>query len=312
MGIQAAPEIKFQLIESAMKKEGWLLDVSSMCKIAGVSRSGYYRWLKSAPQREAGEARDRADFELILNAYKYKGYAKGARQIYMRLLHEGIRMNLKKIKRLMRKYQLRCTIRSINPYKALDREMRTNKVAQNLVNRQFRDFMPREVGLTDITYIPFKGTFCYLSTIKDVCTKEILAYAVSWSLKVDFVIKTMERLEEKHGNEGIERMIIHSDQGCHYTSNRFIEKLKEDDFVRSMSRKGNCWDNAPQESFFGHMKDEISEKLIKCKTEVEVEALIDDWIEYYNTERYQWDLAKLSPMEYYEYVKTGIYPLAKV
>lgn len=74
-----------------------------------------------------------------------------------------------------------------------------------------------------------------------------------------------------------------------------------------MSRRGNCWDNAPQESFFGHMKDEID--ISNCKTFNEVKVIIDDWIDYYNHERYQWDLAKLSPCEYYEYVKTGIYPL---
>lgn len=74
-----------------------------------------------------------------------------------------------------------------------------------------------------------------------------------------------------------------------------------------MSRKGNCWDNAPQESFFGHMKDEIN--LFGCKTFDDVKVIIDDWIDYYNNERYQWNLAKLSPVEYYKYVTTGEYPL---
>lgn len=312
MGIQAAPEVKFKLIEEAMKQEGGVLDLTSMCKIAGVSRSGYYRWINAASKRESKEERDRADFVLISNAYAYRGYQKGARQIHMRLLHEGTRMNVKKILRLMKKFNLVCKIRRGNPYKKLDREMRTDKVCGNLIDRKFSDYLPREAGLTDITYIPFKGHFCYLSTIKDVCTKEILAYAISWDLRIDFVIKTLRLLKENHGNEGIERMIIHSDQGCHYTSNKFIEKLKDEDFVQSMSRKANCWDNAPQESFFGHMKSEILEKLAKCATQREVEALINDWIEYYNTERFQWELAKLSPVEYYEYMKTGEYPLAHI
>ncbi|SFC59421.1 IS3 family transposase, partial [Butyrivibrio sp. YAB3001] len=79
---------------------------------------------------------------------------------------------------------------------------------------------------------------------------------------------------------------------------------------QSMSRKANCWDNAPQESFFGHMKDEID--LSECKKYREVKAIIDDWMDYYNNERYQWQLAKLSPNEYYKYITTGIYPLGDV
>ena len=74
-----------------------------------------------------------------------------------------------------------------------------------------------------------------------------------------------------------------------------------------MSRKANCWDNAPQESFYGHMKDEID--LSNCQTHTQVAALIDDWVDYYNNERYQWDLARLSPNEYYEYIRSGQYPL---
>ena len=78
-----------------------------------------------------------------------------------------------------------------------------------------------------------------------------------------------------------------------------------------MSRKGNCWDNAPQESFFGHMKDEISDLVANCKIFSEVKSVVDDWMDYYNRDRYQWDLDKLSPQEYYDYVMTGIYPLTK-
>ena len=88
--------------------------------------------------------------------------------------------------------------------------------------------------------------------------------------------------------------------------------LADNDFFQSMSRKGNCWDNAPQESFFGHMKDEIEDKLHRCKTFEQVKALIDDWMDYYNNDRCQWELAKLTPTEYYVYHTTGVYPLADV
>ena len=100
---------------------------------------------------------------------------------------------------------------------------------------------------------------------------------------------------------------IHSDQGFHYTSYRFIQLLKDHALRQSMSRRGNCWDNAPQESFFGHMKDEID--LSGCTAFEQVRAILDDWIDYYNNDRYQWQLAKLSPNEFYTYLTTGVYPL---
>ena len=130
---------------------------------------------------------------------------------------------------------------------------------------------------------------------------------VSAAYCVDFVLETVNILIENHEISLSTETLIHSDQGCHYTSYSFIQILKDKQLRQSMSRKGNCWDNAPQESFFGHMKDEID--LSKCKTFNDVKVIIDDWIEYYNNERYQWNLAKLSPVEYYKYVKTGVYPL---
>lgn len=87
--------------------------------------------------------------------------------------------------------------------------------------------------------------------------------------------------------------------------------MEDSNFVRSMSRKATCWDNAPQESFYGHMKDEISSKVADCKTFPQVTKVIIEYMNYYNHHRYQWDLAKLAPAEYYEYSTTGIYPLPK-
>ena len=122
-----------------------------------------------------------------------------------------------------------------------------------------------------------------------------------------FVLLTVEQLIENHGIFLTEETIILSDQGVHYTSYKFIEIVNDSKLRQSMSRGGNCWDNAPQESFFGHMKDEIN--ISFCKSFEEVKVLVDDWIDYYNNERYQWGLAKLSPNEYYDYITTGIYPI---
>lgn len=300
---------KFEIIHETLNQRGNTLSAAMLCDIAGVSRSGYYRWVNAEAKRDEKEEQDRADFEIILEAYTHRGYDKGARGIYMTLLHQAppIVMNVKKIRRLMKKYGLFCEIRKANPYRRMAKAIRTNNVADNLVKREFTSYGPRVVLLTDITYIPYNGVFCYLSTILDAFTKQILSYVLSESLEVDFVLETVNRMVEKHGVSLRTETIIHSDQGCHYTSCSFIQLVKDKGLRQSMSRRGNCWDNAPQESFFGHMKDEID--LSGCTTFIQVKTIIDDWMDYYNKERYQWQLAKLSPNEYYQYITTGIYPL---
>ena len=309
MGIQAAPEVKFAIIREATLRDDNLLKISTMCRIAGVSRSGYYNWCASTSARLAREDTDRKDFDLILEAYRFRGYDKGARGIHMRLLHSpGIIMNVKKIRRLMRKFGLRCQIRKANPYRRMARALATSNVAPNVVDRQFRK-APRKVLLTDITYLSFGTGKCYLSTILDAYTHEVLAFRASLTLKVDFVLDTVDRLVQEHGSTLDNETVVHSDQGCHYTSYAFIQKLKDADFVQSMSRRGNCWDNAPQESFFGHMKDEIADLITRCDTFEVVLARVDDWMDYYNNDRGQWDLMKLAPREYYQYLLTGVYPL---
>ena len=227
----------------------------------------------------------------------------------MHLLHQDppIVMNIKKIRRLMNKYGLFCPIRKANPYRRMMKAMRTNTVADNELNREFTVHGPRKVLLTDITYIPLNGKFCYLSTVIDAFTRQVLSYVLSESLEVDFVLETINQLIEKHGITLDSETLVHSDQGSHYTSYKFIRLINDAGLRQSMSRRGNCWDNAPQESFFGHMKDEID--VTDCSTFEHIKVVIDDWIDYYNNERYQWQLAKLAPNEYYEYLCTGIYPL---
>ena len=301
---------KYEIIHNAIKRDNNLLSISRLCEIAGVSRSGYYAWEDAAPIREKREESDRTDFGKILEAYKFRGYAKGARGIFMRLLHTGQRMNLKKIRRLMRKYGLKCPFRRPNPYRQMAKAIKTNSVFPNVVDRKFDDGGVRKVLLTDITYIFYDRGVCYLSTILDAFTHEILAYELSPNLMVDFVLQTVDDLVIEYGCTLDDTTIIHSDQGCHYTSKAFIDKLKDYSFVQSMTRKGNCWDNAPQESFFGHMKDEIKYEIAMMKSFGEVKEKIDDWIDYYNNDRYQWELSKLSPKEYYRYATTGVYPIA--
>ena len=222
----------------------------------------------------------------------------------------GIRMNHKKILRLMRKYGLWCPIRQANPYRRMAKELRTNTVAENRVNREFRSHGPRKILLTDITYIRFKKEFVYLSVIKDAFTMQVLAYQLSESLEVDFVLQTVKQLLKDHLCSLDATTILHSDQGCHYTSIAFRELLRDSRLRQSMSRRGNCWDNAPQESFFGHMKDELRPYIHGWKSFQDVKDRINDWMEYYNNDRYQTILQWMSPNEYYHYIVTEELPAA--
>lgn len=274
-----------------------------------VSRSGFYAYedrLKNENDNPR-EIQDRKDFELILEIYNRRGFKKGSRTIYMILKKENKLMNLKKIQRLMRKYGLICPIRKPNPYKKMMKALEESTVAPNLLERKFREYGPRVVLLTDITYLFYADhRKCYLSTIKDAYTKEILAWALSINMEEDFVLDTINMLINNHKSELKTNSLVHSDQGIHYKVLLFQELLKNNDLRQSMSRKANCWDNAPQESFHGHMKDEID--LNSCKTFEDVKNMIEEYINYYNNERPQWELAKLTPSEYYEFTITGIYP----
>lgn len=234
----------FELILAETKNKS-ALNVLELCELAGVSRSGYYRWIAAADKRIAREAADYADFLLIQKAYNFRGYTKGSRGVCMRLRRMEIKMNRKKVQRLMRKFHLFCPVRRANPHRRMAKALQTNTIAPNYVNRQFRTHGPRKVLLTDITYLRLHQKHVYLSVIKDAYTKQILAYQLSESLEVDFVLDTINSLMEKHSYEMDATVWIHSDQGCHYTSVAFRQLLEDYDLRQSMSRRGNCWDNAP-------------------------------------------------------------------
>ena len=284
--------------------------MGELCSLFGVSRSGYYRWISTAQARTARESQDRADFEKILEAYRFRGYKKGCRSICMRLKRMGVRMNHKKVTRLMRKYGLFCPIRKANPYRQMMKALKTSSIAPDLVKRQFREHGARKVLLTDITYLRLNGGFVYLSVIKDPYTMQVLSYVLSDSLEVDFVLETVKKMLAEHACELDAEVLIHSDQGAHYTSVAFRELLENSDIRQSMSRRGNCWDNAPQESFFGHMKDELREYIPTWTCIEDVQARIDDWMDYYNNDRYQTALKGMSPNEYYHYLVTNELPAA--
>lgn len=254
--------------------------------------------MKSQKSRERQEQKDEEVRDIILKAYHFKGRKKGARQIKMTL--EGqydIVYNLKRIRRIMKKYNIFCPIRKANPYRRMMKATREHTVVPNLLNREFKQDTPGKVLLTDITYLFYgNGKKAYLSTIKDGSTNEILAYNVSSSLALALATDTLHKLKRNPRIKLSKDAFIHSDQGVHYTSPEFQALVKKYKLGQSMSRRGNCWDNAPQESFFGHFKDEAYIK--QCNTLVELKKEIKQYMIYYNNYRYQWDLKKMTPVQY--------------
>jgi putative transposase len=274
--------------------------ISYLCKIIGVSRSGYYNYfsLKSQEARDKHDIEDDAMRDIILKAYNFKRRKKGARQIKMTLTGKfNTIYNLKRIRRIMKKYAITCPIRKANPYRRMMKATKEHTVLPNLLNREFKQNIPGKVLLTDITYLFYgNGKKAYLSTIKDGSTNEILAYNVSGNLRLDIVTDTIIKLKKNRKIKLTKDAFIHSDQGVHYTSPVFQRLVKNHGLGQSMSRRGNCWDNAPQESFFGHFKDEAHIK--PCETLENLKKEIKDYMAYYNNHRYQWNLKKMTPVQY--------------
>ena len=172
-----------------------------------------------------------------------------------------------------------------------------HKTCKNALNREFKQDIPQKVLLTDITYLYYgKGQKAYLSCVKDCATREILAAHISTSLTMEIVYSTLDKLNETLDGLIYPGAILHSDQGFHYTHPEYQRRIKEMGFIQSMSRRGNCWDNAPMESFFGHMKDEVNYR--DCQSLVELQECIYDYIVEYNHHRPQWTLNKMTPVQY--------------
>ena len=288
----------FELIRITIRDNNLKNVVSYLCASAGVSRSGYYNYLSNESKRERREEIDIKVSDDILMAISFRGYKKGSRSIKMLLEDKfGICYNRKRIMRIMRKYNIVCPIRR-KKYKY--KVTKEHKVCKNYLQREFKQNVPGKVMLTDISYLQYgNAKTAYLSTILDASTNEILSFKVRENMKLDLVISTLNELKDNqfvHFDDGM----IHSDQGWHYTNPQFRIRAAEMGLQQSMSRRGNCWDNAPQESFFGHLKDEVDIK--HCNTFDELHTLISDYIYYYNNDRYQWNLNKMTPIQYRNYL----------
>jgi putative transposase len=167
----------------------------------------------------------------------------------------------------------------------------------NVLDRAFDQRIPFTVFCTDITYIPFQNRHVYLSVVKDIASGEAVAWNLSRGLEEALVLDTMRDMPRVH-----EGAMIHSDQGFHYTNPQYITAVEALGMLQSMSGKGSCIDNAPIESFFGHMKDELDYRL--CASFEELRSRVDEYMRYYNHERKQWARNKMSPVQYREHLLT--------
>jgi transposase InsO family protein len=180
------PSEKYALIYDVVTAAGKAFSVSHLCDVAGVSRSGYYRWLDCAPARVRREQADYEQHLLINDIFQKKHRKAGWRVIKMNLARQGIIINHKKIGRLMKKYGLVTQIRRRNPYKHLAKATQEHRTAPNVLQRRFDQGTPHKAFSTDITYLyDGNGQRSYLSVIKDLATAEIVAHLVSASMSVD-------------------------------------------------------------------------------------------------------------------------------
>ena len=271
--------------------------VQSILKKIGLSRSSYYSIL-SNDNYGMKDKRDEIDFQHIKTVMDYKGFKKGSRTIYMMLPGMcGVHFGRAKILRLMKKYGCVCTVRKERPELKTNRENLKNNRKPNLLKRRFRLARPNEILLTDVSYLKYSTNKTeYFSCIKDAVTGRIVNHVTSSYNDLSLATDTIACLEST------ENALFHSDQGTLYFNDEFQNKLKKLGYEQSMSRRGNCWDNSSQESYFGHMKDECD--FSKCSTPEDVKKKVDEYIYYYNYERPQWTRNKMTPVDYENYLNS--------
>ncbi len=235
----------------------------------------------------------------MINKYaRRKKFKFGIRRLKMEIERDlSIKINLKRIARIKKIYEIPTVIRKKSKIAMGMAKSSLISVKENIIEQNFTVETPRTVYSTDVTYLTNKrGKRAYLSAVKDLCTNEIVGHSVSEINDLAFVMKSIHQsMIEKN-----RKLIIHSDQGFQYTSPAYQSYLENNEVTQSMSRKGNCLDNAPIESFFGHLKDECEYK--DWKTIRELKMKIGKYIKYYNEKRPQWSLKRKTPVEYRSFI----------
>ena len=279
------PRIKYHIIYLHRNE----YRVSVMCKTFGVSRSGYYDFVRrlDRPETDAGLA------QLIREQQKHCRQTYGYRRMWMWLGKQGIHHNPKTVLRVMKKYDLLAEIR--RPRKWVNMGQQVHRY-ENLLNRDFHADRPNSKWVTDISYIHTGQGVLYLSMIRDLYDNSIVAYKTAESQTINLVLDTIRLAVKQEKKKVAGRLQLHSDQGFQYTSQAYFNLTKEYGITPSMSRRGNCYDNALAENFFSILKSECIYRQ-KIKTFHQANQLIDDFIYFYNHERIQ--------------LKTGVPPLER-
>ena len=261
--------------------------ITVMCKFFDVSRSGYYDYVKRMDKPNKDETLVQRIGDCQERCHKTYGY----RMVQIWLQRElGQRVNHKAVLRIMNKYGLLSEIRRRKKYKQCGQQI--HKYA-NLLNRDFYADKPNQKWVTDISYVHTSQSVLYLSIIRDLFDKSIVAYKTGTEQTVNLVLETIKAAKRKE--EVTAELQLHSDQGFQYTSSGYFNLTKEYGITPSMSRRGNCYDNACAENFFGIIKSECIYRT-KPRTFAEARQLIDDYIYFYNYERIQLK-TKLTPIE---------------
>ena len=274
--------VKFMVIYR--HKEKYL--ISEMCRFFGVSRSGYYDYVK----RMDIPAWDLPLAEKIKECQDKCGKTYGYRRVHIWLERQGIYRNPKTILRVMQKYNLLSVVRR-KKYRNYGEYIHRYP---NLLNREFNAERPNQKWVTDISYIKTKQGFLYLSIIRDLYDNSIVAYKTGTEQNINLVLSTIKEAKKKE--KVTAQVQLHSDQGFQYTSTAYFKLTQYYGITPSMSRRGNPYDNALAENFFSILKTECIHR-VKLETYEEASLLIGEYIHFYNNERIQIK-TKLTPMEY--------------
>ncbi|WP_430008878.1 IS3 family transposase [Metabacillus idriensis] len=262
--------------------------VKSLLRLAGIPRSTYYHYIKQLGRPD----KDAEIKTLIKDIFRENKGRYGYRRICAELANRGMNVNHKKVYRLMKELGLKCLVR-MKKYRSYKGE--AGKVAQNVLNRNFKASKPNEKWVTDITEFNVFGEKLYLSPMLDLYNGEIITYTIgsrpTYSLVSDMLIKALKRKTKD------DDLLIHSDQGWHYQMNKYYLVLKNNNITQSMSRKGNCYDNAVIENFFGILKSEfLYDQDFKSIEHFRKE--LKKYIHYYNHKRIKSKLKGKSPVQY--------------
>ena len=260
-----------------------------LCRVLAVSRCGFYAWLKRPPCRRACE-NERLRLE-ILAAHAKTRRTYSAKRLQDELAADGIVAGRDRIARLRREEGIRCIQK--RKFKATTNSNHNLPVADNLLNQEFKPTAPNQVWVSDITYIQTDEGWLYLAGIKDVFTCEIVGHAMGARMTQELVsLALWKAVKWKLPPSGL---ILHSDRGSQYCAHGYRRLIEQFGLRASMSRKGNCYDNAPMESFWGSLKNELVHHH-RYSSRIEAQASIREYIEiFYNRQRRHSRLGNLSP-----------------